>query len=99
MRGDEGWCKVDRSPIALDRLLFCDWESCIPGERSGHLRRDGVEQRLNQELSFPYATRRGEAIKRRKVLFGVVSLLWVIIRVFYEFQLAKEPSTVETGVG
>ena len=33
------------------------------------------------------------------MLFGVVLLFWIIRRVFYELQLAKEPGTVETGVG
>jgi hypothetical protein len=33
------------------------------------------------------------------MLFDVVLHFWIVRRVFYELQLAKEPSTVEAGVG
>ena len=33
------------------------------------------------------------------MLFDVVLLSWIVCRVFYELQLAKEPSAVEAGVG
>ena len=97
---DERRRKLNRSPVVLNGALFRRRGGFdITSERGYRLRWDGVEQRLNQELSFSDATGRGEAIEGCGVPFDVVLLFWIVHRVFYELQLAKEPSAVETGVG
>jgi len=61
---DEGRCKLDRSPITLDRALFRRWGWFdITSEGGYRLGRNGVKQRLDQELSFSDATGRGEAVE------------------------------------
>lgn len=97
---DEGWRKLDRRPIALSRVLFrCREWFDVTSERGYRLGRDRVEQRLDQELGFSDAARRSEAIEQRSALSGVVLLFWIVRRVFYGLQLAKEPGAVEAGVG
>jgi len=94
---DERRRELNRSPIALYRVLFRGGFD-VTSERGYRLRGNGVEQGLNQELSFSDATGRGEAIEGWDVLFGVVLFFWIVRRVFYKFQITKEPSAVETGV-
>jgi len=97
---DERRRKLDRGPVTLLRGLFCCWRGPdITSERGYCVGGDGIEQRLDQELSFSDAARRSETIEGWNVFFGVVPFFWIIRRVFNGLQLAKEPSAVEAGVG
>jgi len=97
---DERRCKFYRGLVTLCRGLFHCWGGPdITSERGYCLGGDGVEQRLNQELGFSDATGRSETIEGWSVLVGVVPLFRIVRRVLNGLQLAKEPSTVEDGVG
>ena len=100
MGRDERRCKFDRGTATLYRGLLRCWGGPDIASKGGYcLGRDGIEQRLDQELSFSDATRRGETVERQDAFFSVVPLFQIIRWIFNGLQLAKEPSTVEAGVG